>query len=86
MYDFICSLHVINYNMIMLSVPTFQFNATTYTVTENMGSAVVTIELIDKMLHFDIAVSVVDVAGGTATGELQHGWNCYCKTAYSLYE
>ena len=62
-----------------ISVPTFRFNVSAYIVMENMGPAVVAIELVDKMLHFDIAVSVVDVTGGTATGETLYSHTIWLK-------
>ena len=53
---------------------------------ENMGPAVAAIELVDRQLTFDIVVNVMDVTGGTASGETQHRMNCFCRGSRLLHE
>lgn len=47
----------------------FQFTETSYSVSEGDGIVQFAVELIDKVLTFDLDVLVYDISGGSATGK-----------------
>ena len=49
-----------------------------------MGPAMPAILLVDRELTFDIVVNVVDVIGGTASGETQYKRNCFVEVVNSF--
>lgn len=51
------------------TVAIIQLSPTSYTVNEDVGDAVVTVELVTGVLAFDIEVSFETVTGGSATGK-----------------
>ncbi len=51
----------------------FRFSQLVYPTAEENGPVTVTVELFDRMLTFPIAVTVMDIAGGSATGKIRCG-------------
>ena len=65
-------------------VAIFRFNPDAYTVAEDVGTQVVSLELISGTLAFNIGV-LVSVAGGTATvGVLPAGWS-RCHVSHAMF-